>query len=362
MIRDLINKLLHRSFDEPFSEEPYVATICGAVNPSLLSKADRLFRNDEAGIWTELLQNARRAGASVIEITIKETAPQSRRCEITVTDNGRGIKDFQTLLTLGESGWNSELQASEDPAGMGFFSLCRSAEVEVCSGNHHVLITPAVFLGKAEARVETSSDFLAGTRIRFVRESSRNSLANALIKVSEFCPVEVRLDGKELPRHDFLEGALHREVIDGIEVGFATSFKWPDGYFESNWNFYGSQIREDSQQIAGLFNPEKPETPLTLYARFNVLETGRVSLQLPDRRAIIQTPFLQEFIKKTRTAAYRFFQKQGQHLLPFKNWLEAQRLGVNLPEALCVLSPWFVKPQDDALEPLFGRNSEQLLT
>jgi len=49
--------------------------------PKPAQQGDRLFRNDDAGIWTELLQNARRAGASLIEITIKrdDTAKQALR-------------------------------------------------------------------------------------------------------------------------------------------------------------------------------------------------------------------------------------------------------------------------------------------
>jgi hypothetical protein len=34
------------------------------VHDGILEKADHLFRNDDAGVWIELLQNARRAGAS----------------------------------------------------------------------------------------------------------------------------------------------------------------------------------------------------------------------------------------------------------------------------------------------------------
>ena len=39
------------------------------ISPSILSKADRLFRNDDRGIFTELLQNARMAGATRVEVT-----------------------------------------------------------------------------------------------------------------------------------------------------------------------------------------------------------------------------------------------------------------------------------------------------
>ena len=124
--------------------QPTCETISGAVNLGLLDKADRLFRNDDPGVWVELLQNARRAGASVVEINIEEPEANSGACVVTVFDNGRGIEDFQALLTLGASHWDGETLLREDPAGMGFFALCRS-DVQVHSGGRYVNVSPAVF-------------------------------------------------------------------------------------------------------------------------------------------------------------------------------------------------------------------------
>src|SRR5438046_1436338 len=118
----------------------------GRTSPGILSKADRLFRNDVAGTFVEELQNARRAGASRVDITL-ESQPEDLTslgfagteaagasfCVVTVHDDGDGIQNFQRLVTLGDSGWDQDTQATEDPAGMGFFSLCLSG-VEVSSG------------------------------------------------------------------------------------------------------------------------------------------------------------------------------------------------------------------------------------
>ena len=45
--------------------------IRGSVDSALLNKADRLFQNSDDGLWIELLQNARRAGAESVEITLE---------------------------------------------------------------------------------------------------------------------------------------------------------------------------------------------------------------------------------------------------------------------------------------------------
>ena len=90
--------------------------ICAQVNPRLLKKADRLFTGTLDGRIIEVLQNARRAGATEVQIT-------NSKGFVTVQDNGKGIEDFSKLLDLGGSGWEDRLESSEDPAGVGLFCL-----------------------------------------------------------------------------------------------------------------------------------------------------------------------------------------------------------------------------------------------
>lgn len=336
-------------------------SIMAKVHQGILSKADRLFRNDDAGVWIELLQNARRAGATRVDVSIEENQTRPGTCNIMIHDNGAGISDFQTLLNLGGSGWDGETQIKEDPAGMGFFALCRS-EVHVHSGNKVIDLSPAVFLGKGAAQMHEVAETVPGTRICFTRDSSKPALISSLQQVGEFCPTAVFLNGEQIAQHDFLDGALYREVIDGIEVGFATSF--PQGwsaYRDKNWNFYGSRLEYAWPGIDGFFPPGQA-SPASLCARFNVFETSRVKLQLPDRRAIIEDEFLKAFLRKARAAAYRFFQKQERHGLPFKNWREAKELGIALPESARLLYMWHATPPDDGLEPLFDCPERKLLS
>src|SRR4030042_3698100 len=91
-------------------------TICAKVNPRLLTKADRLFTGTVEGRIIEILQNARRAKATEVRITNKDGF-------VIVQDNGSGIDDFQKLLDLGGSGWDEKIEAGEEHAGVGLFSL-----------------------------------------------------------------------------------------------------------------------------------------------------------------------------------------------------------------------------------------------
>jgi hypothetical protein len=336
--------------------------IRGSIDAGLLTKADRIFPNDNEGIFVELLQNARRAGAKTVRVTIEAVNELSDQCAVEVHDDGCGMDQLQGLVTLGKTGWDASTKATEDPAGMGFYSLCLSGEVEVASGYRSVIITRDVFLGKEQARVQSGTEFVAGTRLRFVRCSGKQTLSAALAKVTEFFPIEVCLDENILPQHDFLEGAIYREVIDGVEVGFSTLFKHRmSHYHDLNWNFYGLTIHHPFPGISGIVRP-KEISPLTLEARFNVLETGRITLKLPDRSSVVQDDFLKQFERKARAAAYRCFQKEPCHALSFRNWREASELGVALPEAVCQLTTWSAPMADDAVDPPFGYENTYILS
>lgn len=71
---------------------------------------------------TELLQNARRAGATAVGIEYDEDTKVLR-----VVDDGKGIEDFQALLLINKSGWDEATQAEELPFGVGFSKCLYSA-------------------------------------------------------------------------------------------------------------------------------------------------------------------------------------------------------------------------------------------
>ena len=130
-------------------------TICAKVNPRLLTKASRLFSGSLEGRIIEILQNARRAGASEVRISNKDNT-------VTVQDNGSGIADFQKLLDLGGSGWDEALELGEDPAGVGLFSLA-PRQVTIVSRSHQVTIEKDGWTG-APVEIVTLDNAIAGTQ------------------------------------------------------------------------------------------------------------------------------------------------------------------------------------------------------
>jgi len=102
------------------------------VSKRLLSKADRLFTGTLDGRIIEILQNARRAGATEVTITNKNGL-------VTVRDNGKGVTDFTKLLDLGDSDWDQAMEEAEDPAGVGVFCLA-PRKLTLCSKGQRLVV------------------------------------------------------------------------------------------------------------------------------------------------------------------------------------------------------------------------------
>lgn len=98
----------------------FPTTIHTAVGESIIGKVSRWFNGGASDVLTELLQNARRAGATKVHI---DQLTEDGQDIVVVRDDGKGIDDPATLLTLGDSGWQEDIARREDPAGMGMFSL-----------------------------------------------------------------------------------------------------------------------------------------------------------------------------------------------------------------------------------------------
>ncbi|HEV2978779.1 MAG TPA: ATP-binding protein [Casimicrobiaceae bacterium] len=96
--------------------------IAVCVNQGRLLQSLREALANPYTVLTELLQNARRASASQVAVDY-----DARTQTLTVRDDGIGIDDWQTLFTLGESGWDATLVRDEHAFGVGFMKCLYSA-------------------------------------------------------------------------------------------------------------------------------------------------------------------------------------------------------------------------------------------
>jgi hypothetical protein len=167
------------------------------INEEGTLRNQRYAFTDRFTLISELLQNARRAGATQIEIRY-DAASQM----LHVTDDGRGIDDFQKLLSFNESGWDANTCAEERPFGVGFSKcLYAASRCIVASGSQSVDFDTGAALAQTPIdvmRVE-ESDAIAGTRI----ELHGVDLPDLAPRIETLClgfPVPVLFNGKSLER------------------------------------------------------------------------------------------------------------------------------------------------------------------
>lgn len=165
------------------------------INETGILKNQRHAFTDRFTLITELLQNARRAGASRVTVSY-DHAQQLLR----VADDGQGIDDFQKLLTFHESGWGETLAAQEFPFGIGF-SKCLYAATRciVTSGDFRVDIDTESALNRIPIDVQASPTRSAGTEI----ELHGVDLTGIESRIDGLClgfPTEVTFNGRDIPR------------------------------------------------------------------------------------------------------------------------------------------------------------------
>ncbi|MBE9117237.1 hypothetical protein IQ249_15155 [Lusitaniella coriacea LEGE 07157] len=284
-----------------------------------LKKVTCLFNASLKDILQELLQNARRSGATEVAIVLLQSDERHR---LSLSDNGHGLDDPAVLLTLGESEWSEEIAQGEDPAGMGFFSLANRG-TEIHSNGWCVNLSPSHFQGEAEAEVSDSTRE-RGTEIVFpVTEAEISELQKVLEEVSFYYPLPVTFEGEVLKREDFLARSFYIEEWRGLRIGVTHCRS-----YALKVNFYGIAIEHvfpHTIQVSFRFE--------NLTVLVDVVDCPELELVLPSRKDIVQNEFLKKLHDEVRCIIYRYLRTQASHRLQFDEWQTAARLGIVLPEA-----------------------------
>ena len=295
-------------------------TICAKVNPRLLTKADRLFTGTAEGRIIEILQNARRAGATEVRIANKDGY-------VIVEDNGSGIADFQKLLDLGGSGWDEKMEASEDPAGVGLFSLA-PREVTIQSGNQRIAIDKDGWMGKP-VTIELMQDAINGTILKFKDEKPWD--LKTVEKHVVFAGNKVVVDGESCHSIPFCSGKAAYYGNPGCRIDVVqdvTSYhkEWLTGWYSNRVlvNFHGQIVQLE-------------HWPCQSHPSVNILIdiTGPTSirLMLPARTQLVENEAYERLKAAIELEFYRYVQKQKSHTLLYSEYLRAKELGIELPEA-----------------------------
>ncbi|MAL25751.1 MAG: ATP-binding protein [Croceicoccus sp.] len=292
----------------------------------------RLFNGTIGDILNELLQNARRAGASGVDV---DAMPVENGLRVTIADDGCGIDDPARVLALGASRWDAAVANGEDPAGMGVFSLAgKATTIESLSdstGSAWRIEIPAdAWSGDVEIAVDRS-ERRKGTSISFLLPGACKGLVeNAVRDASQYYPIPVQFAGREMPRKDFLSGAIHVEEWNGSRIGI---FQGQPYHWTPTVNFHGVTISSRLFEVAQVGRQ-------AIHARIDIGHTPELQLVLPARKEFVENAGLTALKAACEVACYRAIATQKSHSLSFENYSRAATLGVPLAEAEAALTAW----------------------
>lgn len=320
---------------------PLPASIHATVSQSLLGRVTRIFNNSAGDVLSETLQNSRRAGASRVDIDVKEIDDRSI---LVIRDDGSGIDDPAKILTLGDSGWDADIARREDPAGMGVFSLA-GRHVEIRSRSTaadigwSVVIPPEAWESGTPLAIGPD-DIAAGTEIRIdMPEPWIRDLPAAVASAARHYPLPVTFGGEELKREDFLAGACRVEEWQGCRIGvFHDRTHLPAAY--PRVNFHGLTVLCPMPGISEVKDGEK------WHVRVDIIDAPALQLVLPARKEMVQNAAIEALREAAERAIYRTVALTGGHRLAHAQWQRARELGIDLPEAEPWLSGWIARTAD----------------
>ncbi|MEY2161563.1 MULTISPECIES: ATP-binding protein [unclassified Rhodanobacter] len=184
-----------------------------------------------ASVYGELLQNARRAGATLIEVTFDGET-------LSVADNGHGIEDLQQLLLKATSEWTADVIEEDRPFGLGFLAAvyaCDSIRVATRTANNSgqgfIAMTEHVLAGDVVAVVPVTREE-AGTTVTLYgfktqgvdpanREYQSARVANLLANAARGFPVPVAFNGTLLPRPHAVDDSFITTSIGKVRLSLS---------------------------------------------------------------------------------------------------------------------------------------------
>lgn len=188
-----------------------------SVSPRVLHTASRFFSSDRE-MFGELLQNAYRAGATVVVIdTVRNSSDQM--ISFVFSDNGRGVDNPQKLLCLGDTGWDADEVI--EPAGIGIFSTLREGIVSATYTSFTETTGWRMVLHQGHLKgMPVDIDILEpngqhGTTVEVVFENPRNrwSLTSGTVQTEMGrLPLQVLFDGEMVSSSVRLVGAVEFSI------------------------------------------------------------------------------------------------------------------------------------------------------
>ena len=317
---------------------PLPAAIRASIHEDAINRVSRFFNASFDDIIKELFQNARRANATYVDVTLKDNV-------VTVSDDGDGIADPRALLAFGHSHWNQRIADSEDPAGMGVYALAYTgaeirSQARGADSAWRVNLETRHFTGEAEAPI-TSAPSDANQHGVSITFEHQGATTFKVASAAAHFPLPVWLNGEMLPNEDFLAQAIYVEQWRGTRIGvFRThnSFSRHD----QKINFHGAVVRQ-----AGLPVVEGIENHW--HASVDVVNCPELQFVLPARREVVQNEFMERLKQACKAAIYQAMSRQPVSDAYYRDFTEAASMGIKLPTPPARLKPWQPKLSNSAM-------------
>ena len=319
------------------------------VDEKAIEKVTRFYAGTIDEMLNETFQNARRARATHIDVTLCEDTELGTTIDI--HDDGEGIEDPQTLLSFGASAWNADEVGNEDPAGMGFYALARTrccvtsrATGTVKNSGHakpvqawSVWLGPEHFTGTEAAtpQSDTTNWEGSGTTVHMRWRATRETVAEAIRQCGRYQNIRIRIDGKTIPQEGFLKDSLYTETWNETSIGvIRTGAKQLDRKAQAIC-VYGVAVRTKTARVKEVGRRRQ------WYARVLVNRSNGLELMLPGRKDLVENEWATAMRIRTKEAIYRAIERCGERVtLGRKDRDAAQAAGIALAEPARKLRPW----------------------
>ena len=299
----------------------------------VLNRVSRMFDGTPKSVLRELMQNARRAGATKIDISFLDGT-------LIIAHDGLAFDDFGKLFSLGSSGWDSKGIKNEDPAGMGFFVSTLFESVEVLS------------------RKGKSSEFylVRASKEQLTKENSKLKVHDVIIKNPKH-NVEFRLHkGIEVDQHDYSRVAFHfpvsstftsviegskqtisekyalaranndknnprllEKVVNGVRMFFQRVNAYSYSYDNSVYfNYHGHAFRLYSDVDSLARQVIKDGLTLVVLPE----EDSKIHLTLPARESIVEDKIYFQMLEDIKDILADYVNTRDSHNLSYKSYLQ----------------------------------------
>ena len=248
---------------------------------TVLKNASNLFDSADS-IWSELIQNARRAGSPSIRFETKEENKQVT--SIRISDIGDGIKDLTTLFRKGVSGWSDDVVSKDQPFGFGFLVVLLHCEkIIINSLSKRITLNTKDLLEGKVVEITAFDSGLSNTQIEMFGLSEQISNAyhcHQSIRAAAMAQdISVYLNGEELER-PYSDLGLLDSGYDVIETEFGQLWMPDDGKISGYLTFTLQGIKLPRQLNYAPFCMGNKVTVLKI-------DTSKVTPRWPDRTKLV---------------------------------------------------------------------------